>query len=85
MLMLDILLLLFSILLLFYGLVCLASPEFALSHFLKSFRLKEPENLYDRLFYLKSPPPLLMFRLIGAILMGFSILFLLIVYSDVYR
>jgi hypothetical protein len=76
------LLILISFLLLFYGIVCLTSPEFARSYYLKYFRLKEPENWYDRLFYLKAPPHLLLFRLIGMISIGCSLLLLSIVYYN---
>jgi len=61
-----------SLVLLFYGSVCVAFPELARRYHLQAFRTKEPENWYDRLFYIK-PPPLALYRVIGLVLIFVSV------------
>ena len=70
-----------SVVLFVYGSVCLASPTFAREYHLRFYRTTPPENWYDRLFYLK-PPPLLLYRLMGAVLLVVSIFLVCVVYRD---
>jgi hypothetical protein len=71
-----------SVLLLFYGSVCVASPEYARRYHLQFFRTKEPENWYDRLFYLRQPPPLALYRVTGLVLIFVSLCLAVSVYRD---
>ena len=66
-----------------YGSVCLASPKFARQYHLRFYRTQEPENWYDRLFYLK-PPPLLLYRILGGVLIGASLFLLFVIYGKLH-
>jgi hypothetical protein len=72
-----------SVVLFVYGSVCLASPKFAREYHLRFYRTTPPENWYDRLFYFK-PAPLLLYRVLGAVLMGMSLFLLGVVYTNLH-
>ena len=50
------------------GALCVISPEWVRKRYIKQFRMQSPLRWYEPTTYLRKPPPIMAFRVIGAMI-----------------